>query len=104
MSDPLPNPFSSAVLHSSTLPSSPRGTGAEETAAAVVGDAPTVAATSRFKPDMNRLYLDIVSMSQPQPLLMPLFLRNPSPEYIRACFGDRGRFIDPETGSDRRFD
>lgn len=52
---------------------------------------------------MNRLYLDIVSMPEP-PVRMPLFLRAPSLDYIRACFGDRGRFIDPETGSDRRFD
>ena len=88
----LPNPFISDVVSSSPPTEVP---GAEEKAAALVGDAPGAAATllppsetGRFKPDMNRLYLDIVSM--PEPELMPLFLRKPSRAFMQALH-DLGR-------------
>lgn len=82
MTASLPNPFVSDPVNSSPPPKSPLDAGAEEKAAAVVGDAPAVAA--RFTPDMNRLYLDIVSMPQP-PLhewwnereRLPMFLNKP---------------------------
>lgn len=87
MTASLPNPFVSDPVNSSPPPKSPLDAGAEEKAAAVVGDAPAVAA--RFTPDMNRLYLDIVSMPQP-PLhewwkereRMPLFLNMPAPDPV----------------------
>lgn len=93
----LPNPFQQPVAAGSP-PAAP----ATE-AAAPVETPPDrqQGAAAAFEPDMERMYEHIVGHDD-----VPLFLRKPSPDFMRALFNlsDNDRHIDRENGSDSRYD
>src|SRR5262245_41973534 len=81
----MPNPFDFGLPLPTPAAAVP-SVSADQTTAPI-GDAPGAVVAPdnehRFVPDMNRLYLDIVSMEQPEPTWTPLFLRKPPWEPTR---------------------
>lgn len=79
MTAQLPNPFQFE-------PSAVASPTPAEQATASVGDAQVAVAdhsVSRFRLDESRFYLDMISMPDPD-VSLPLFLRKPSPAFMRT--------------------